>query len=162
MIMEQVAPERVWGQFRDGVSVSTPIYGRTYTLTHSDESGELFNVTGTQVAKDKIGDFRDEVVLEFAMRDGRPVLMGTVLIDGEGVKGNSKLRNDIFMREMPTALQAIRLADAFLYQRFPELDEVPIEIEFLSGSSSYHRVEKFGSMREYRRENEKHNQMRRN
>jgi hypothetical protein len=59
-------PERLSIKYRNGVTATGPIIPRNYTLTHSDYTGELFLIIGTQFAWDKVNpDMRDEVIGEW-------------------------------------------------------------------------------------------------
>lgn len=130
--MESVSPNRVWLQYRDGVTESSPIVGRMYTMTHSDETADLFVSTGEKIASDRIGDLRDEVILRWTKWRNGLALSGEVLVTKDRDRKNAEFRNQIFEREMPTALAAIRIADDLLFQCHPELDDTPVYIHFIS------------------------------
>ncbi len=140
---------RVNVQFRNGVTATRPVVGRKYTLTHSDETGELFVTIGTKYAEDKVGAMRDEVRLGLVNKDNDLHLFGMVLISGEGIDRGAKKRTEIFLKEMPLALQAIRYADSKLYKRWPRLDKVPIRIWFKSNEEEYNKLYEFGTMSDY-------------
>lgn len=152
--MQPFNPYRVYMEFRDGVSTYRPLNGRKYTMTHSDDTAELFVTIGRTFAKDQIGPRRDEVLLGFEPWNDQFLLVGKVLISDETMTGNAEKRNEIFLREMPIALKAIRYADHKLFERFPRLDMVPILIQFQSLEDKYHRWYDFGKMRDYRTINE--------
>lgn len=147
--MRKFDASKVRAEFRDGVTKDQPIRGRKYTMTHSDDTGELFVTIGTRFAEDKIKKERDEVLLE--IRGGRRNLefFGTVFVDGPNMKA-TQFRNEIFLREMPIALKAIRYADRELFERYPVLDRIPIRIWFRSLSKEYNKQYHFGSMRNYK------------
>lgn len=148
--MKTFDPTRVNVEFRNGIQAVKPILGRKYTMTHSDDTAELFVTIGTDFAEEKIGPLRDEVLLQFQEKDGRLQLFGSVLIDDDINAQDSKKRNEIFLREMPTALQAIRYADRRLYDRHPMLDTIPIYIWFQSEKEEYNKLYHVGTMQEYR------------
>ena len=56
---------KVYVNYRDEYAYSNVIIPRRYTLTHSDESAELFLNVGTDYARDKIKTFRDDVLGEW-------------------------------------------------------------------------------------------------
>lgn len=51
---------------------------------------------------------------------------------------------------MPTALQALRQADRFLFLQNPTLDNTPILIHFISSNTSYDKVYSFGVIGDYK------------
>lgn len=148
--MNQFESGRVNVEYRDQINAIRPVRGRKYTMTHSDNTGELFVTIGRKFAEDKIDDIRDEVLMTFMLRDKQLILYGEVLVDGEGVQGRSKFRYDIFTREMPLALKAIRYADRRLFQKYPNLDDIPIEIHFRSENPEYNKVHSYGTMKDYK------------
>lgn len=150
--MESFHSSRVNVEYRDGVTETKPIEGRKYTMTHSDDTAELYVTVGKSYAKDKIGPLRDEVLLEFQQQDDQLQLIGAVLIDAEHMNWDSEKRNQIFLREMSTALKAIRYADNTLFEQNPMLDEIPIYLWFQSTKEEYNQLYDFGTMREYKTE----------
>ena len=142
--------DKVFTEFRDGVSKYEPILGRKYTLTHSDTTGDLFVTIGLNYARDKFGEFRDEVILEWKDEDGNKILYGKVLIDGDGIFGSEKIRNRIFMTEMPLALQAIRYGETEFFRINEELDDSVVLIHFKSNDPYYDKVCNFGNMNMYK------------
>lgn len=140
---------QVFVEYRDNISPTSPLDRRTYTMTHSDDSGDLFVTIGLTYAKDKTGPLRDEVYLTWQRLGNKNLLYGEVLIDGEGITSNVKGRYDIFRREMPLALQAIYIADAPLFEAYPELKETPILINFKSTNPMYNKLYSYGTIGEY-------------
>lgn len=47
--MKVFDPEKLYVEFRPGVTKTEPILGRKYTLTHSDISAELFSDSGPRI-----------------------------------------------------------------------------------------------------------------
>lgn len=141
---------QVYIEFREPATILSPLVDRKYTMTHSDETGDLFVVIATEYAEDKVNSLRDEVRLEWTVIKDTPVLYGEVLVDGEGISGgNAQVRDTIFKREMPLALQAIYHADQHLFLANPELNETPVFIHFSSAQSTYNKLYNFGSIGEY-------------
>lgn len=141
---------QVFIEFRDPVTPLMPLRDRKYTMTHSDETGDLFVTVGTMFAEDKVGPTRDEVRLEWSTLKDMPILYGEVLIDGEGISlDKAEVRNNIFKREMPLALQAIYHADEQLFNANPELKNTPVLIHFISSQASYNKLYRFGTIGEY-------------
>jgi len=144
------SPRQVYIEFREPATPLMPLVDRKYTMTHSDETGDLFVTVGTTFAEDKVGEIRDEVRLEWTTMKDSPILYGEVLIDGEGISTNSsEVRNNIFKREMPLALQAIYQADKQLFNAQPELKNTPILIRFNSSLPEYNKLYTFGTIGEY-------------
>ena len=148
--MKALNPQKVFVQYRDAMTPSNPIIGRKYTITHSDTTAELFVFISNNFAEDQITNIRDEVRIAWQQNKNKLVLMGSVLVDGIGVVGKPEIRNKIFYNEMPTALQALRQADRFLFDENPKLDSTPILIHFISSSNSYDKVYSFGVIGDYR------------
>ncbi|MGL4572415.1 MAG: staygreen family protein [Clostridium sp.] len=148
--MEVINPKKVFTEYRGKVTKDSPIKGRKYTMTHSDETADLFVTVGLNYAEDKVSKIRDEVRLEWIEEDGKLILYGEVLIDGEGISGNERIRNNIFMKEMPLALQSVRYGDRELFKNNEQLDCAIILIHFKSDIAKYDRVCNFGSMEMYR------------
>lgn len=148
--MKPFDPNRVHVEFRDRISATQPILDRKYTMTHSDDTAQLYVTIGKRFAQDKFSSIRDEVLLGFEPYGQQIQLFGSVIVDTGDPNQNSELRNRIFLEEMPLALKAIRYADRELYDGNSQLDEVPIVIWFQSMNDKYNKLYKFGSMKEYR------------
>ncbi len=149
--MERLNPDQLYVEFRNGVTATEPIKGRKYTLTHSDITADLFLTIGLQFAYDKVDDtMRDEVLAEWRTNNEALYLYGYVYVDGQTGRAVSAMRNTIFMRELPLALEAIRYGDNRLFATYPDLDNVPIWIYFDSKYPEYNRYENFGTPNDYR------------
>ena len=141
---------QVFIEFREPVTPLMPLADRKYTMTHSDETGDLFVAISTMFAEDKVSPMRDEVRLEWNTIKDMRILYGEVLIDGEGIDPDkAEVRNTIFKREMPLALQAIYHADEQLFNANPALKNTPVLIHFISSQSSYNKLYYFGTIGEY-------------
>ncbi len=147
--MQEFSPNRVWLQYRDCVMDCSPVYGRTYTMTHSDETADLFVVVGMEIAQDRIDELRDEVILRWEKYRGRVILYGEVLVELNRDRKKAEFRNQIFTKEMPLALAAIYQADRSFFIENPELVNTPVYIHFKSCFSEFNRVQKYGSIGEY-------------
>ena len=73
-------------------------------------------------------------------------MLGSVLVDGV----NAFIRNKIFYNEMPTALQALRQADRFLFEKQPSLDNSHVFIKFISSAPYYNKIYDFGVIGNYK------------
>ena len=137
-------PYKALVQYRGEMNPYDPINGRKYTLTHSDITAQLFLYVGDSYAEDAIDAMRDEVRLQWQQTQAGPVLVGSVYV------GNSAIRREIFMEEMPLALQAVRHADRFLFEEHPELDESFVYIHFESPNPEYDATYDWGTIGEYK------------
>lgn len=64
--MSNFNPERLSVEYRDGVTATESIISRHHTLTHSDDTGDLFLTIGTQFAWNTVNpELRDEVLGEW-------------------------------------------------------------------------------------------------
>lgn len=148
--MRELNPRKVFVQYRGVMKPYGPIVDRKYTITHSDTTAELFVFVAETYAEDQVTRMRDEVRISWMQSEKRIILFGSVLVDGEDVIGNAFIRNNIFYKEMPTALQALREADRFLFEKEPVLDETPVFIHFISSNSELDQTYDFGAIGTYK------------
>lgn len=149
--MKRLNPGKLFVEYRGEVSPQWPIIPRLYTLTHSDETGELFLTIGDLFAKDKITSNRDEVLAEWIPygTDDVALTLYVFLDTPEGYEASIN-RNAIFVRELPLALEAIRYGDRKFFESFPQLDSSPVLIQFTSMYPELNRVEYWGKPADYR------------
>lgn len=123
---------------------------RRYTLTHSDETGDLFLVIASDYAYDKLTPMRDEVLGEWTTKDGKNYFFYVyVRLDGEdGIKSTPR-RNQIFIQELPTALKGIKYGDPFLFTAYPQFKSAPIYVHFQSADPNYNRIEYYQTFNQY-------------
>jgi hypothetical protein len=148
--VRELNSQKVFVQYRDIMKPYEPVKGRRYTITHSDTTGDLFVFVSQNYADDQITSMRDEVRVAWDKNKKGLALIGSVIVDGKGVTGNSYIRNKIFYNEMPTALQALRQADRFLFENEPKLDDTPVFIHFLSSNREYNKTYDFGVIGSYK------------
>jgi hypothetical protein len=149
--MKRLNPEKLTVEYRGGISPDWPIIPRLYTLTHSDETGELFLTVGREYAYDMITSMRDEVLGKWIPYGADHIALFTsVYVDGTNGKDDAIRRNWFFVKEMPLALEAIRYGDRKLFYRFPLLDSYPIFIRFYSKYTELDRLEYWGTLSHYR------------
>lgn len=148
--MIKLNPEKLYLELRSGVTPTEPILGRRYTLTHSDTTAELFLTIGSMYAYDKINKMRDEVIAEWRLYNGCPYLNVYVHVNGQSGSAEASVRNEIFRRELPLALEAIRYGDRRFFNEYPSLDNAPIWIHFGSNNPYYNRFEHWGSPGDYK------------
>ncbi|MFP7300338.1 staygreen family protein [Neobacillus niacini] len=145
--MSQFKPEKLSVEFTNGVTAKGPIIQRRYTLTHSDVTGELFLTIGTQYAWDKINPaMRDEVLGEWRFNGNSLLYCVYLYIDqGEYNENTAAKRTEIFRRELPLALTAIRYGDRLLFDTYPLLDHASIIVTFMSSYPHLAKQENWGT-----------------
>ncbi|SHH70616.1 Staygreen protein [Clostridium grantii DSM 8605] len=131
------------------VTPTIPIMPRIYTLTHSDLTAELFLNIGLKYAYDKINAMRDEVLGEWFKIGPNYFFYVHLYVDGDLGPTVTAIRNAIFIRELPLALQAIRYGDNKFFSAYPELDNVPILVYFNSINPYFNRIENWGTFSDY-------------
>jgi len=136
--------------FGMGTGETKPIIPRKYTLTHSDVTGELFLTIAEKYDYDKITDMRDEVLAEWIMVNSEYTLMVNVMVDKEKNPIMSAVRNSIFTKELPLALQAIRYGDRAFFKENSSLDKAPIYVKFSSVYPMFNRLELWGTPSDYK------------
>ena len=148
--MRELNPQKVVVQYRDIMKPYEPVISRKYTITHSDTTAELFVFVAENYAEDQVTKMHDEVRIAWEQTKKGLALIGSVIVDGKDVSGNAYIRNKIFLNEMPTALQALRQADRFLFNKEPALDNTPIFIHFISSNPAYDKTYNFKVIGNYK------------
>ena len=148
--MRELNPQKVFVQYRDIMKPYEPVISRKYTITHSDTTAELFVFVAENYAEDQITRMHDEVRVAWEQNEKGLALIGSVVVDGKDVLGNAYIRNNKFYNEMPTALQALRQSDRFLFENEPNLDNTPVFIHFISSNPVYDKTYDFGAIGIYK------------
>jgi Staygreen protein len=149
--MSNFKPEKLTTEYVDGVSAIGPLFSRRYTLTHSDFTGDLFLTIGTQFAWEKLNPMGDEVLGEWLTNGEHMVYCVYVQVDKSPYnESESKKRHEVFRRELPLALEAIRYGDQKLFSFYPNLDFVPIFVHFISVFPQFSGQENWGEFQRYR------------
>lgn len=126
------------------------LYPRRYTLTHSDQTGELFLTIGSEFAYEKLTTKRDEVLGEWlSNKSGKPYLYIYIRLDGIDGTVSTVKRNKIFLRELPLALKAIKKGDEPFFQFYPQFLQAPIYVFFQSQNPQLNRTECLGRFNDY-------------
>ena len=139
---------KVYVNYRDEYAYSNVIIPRRYTLTHSDESAELFLNVGTDYARDKIKTFRDDVLGEWIFDGTQYFFYAYVSVDGKDEQ-ETAIKNAFFRQELPLALKTIRYGDSHIFNYYPALDSVQIIMHFQSKNPLYNKVEPYGTFELY-------------
>ncbi|MGE7983087.1 staygreen family protein [Solibacillus sp. NPDC093137] len=149
--MNKFNPERLSVEYRDGITATEPVISRHHTLTHSDNTGELFLTIGTQFAWDKVNnDMRDEVIGEWKTNGYYIYYNAYVMVNKEGQDFNTAMRRyEVFRRELPLALTAIRYGDRFIFDVYPALDNGLIIVNFISTYPQLYKQEIVGTFSSY-------------
>jgi len=153
--MTRLDPEKLHVKYLPGASPDSPASPRYYTLTHSDSTGDLFLTIGqcydrTQVSKWYTRLMRDEVLAELRKDPGGYALNVYCHVSGGFVLGRAKWRYEIFCSELSLALEAIRHGDRIFFDHDPELDRIPVLVNFKSTDERYNKTVKWGSLRDYK------------
>lgn len=151
--MSKLNPKKLSVTFKKGVTPKEPIIPRRYTLTHSDKTGELFLTIGPKYAYDEINYKRDEVLGEWIKQGTKYSFHVNVHVDSPLGANSTFIRNSIFEKEMPLALEAIRYGDRKFFNVNLKLDKAPIIIHFNSLNPYFNRKEYFGTFSNYHIEN---------
>ena len=153
--MFEFKPEKLFVDFKKGVTEKSPVIPRTYTMTHSDETADLFVTVGEVYDYSKITSFRDEVLAEWVNEDDIYKLKVYVQVDGdEGIEATAR-RDEIFRRELGLALTAIRYGDDRFFCENNDLDNAPIIVYFNSRLDNYNKKEEWGTFKDYKYNDEK-------
>jgi len=153
--MSRLNPEKLHVNYMPGIRSEAPIVPRRYTLTHSDSTGDLFLTIGPDYNPGQISGWytrfmRDEVLAEWKVSQDGPSLDVYCHVSGGLVFGRAGWRDDIFRRELPLVLKAIRYGDRTLFAANPELDHATIWVHFQSSNPRYQKAENWGMPTDYK------------
>lgn len=147
--MSRLNPDKLKVEFMEGTTEISPVIPRRYTLTHSDITGDLFLMIGQEYALDKITPMRDEVLGEWYSFDDHLLYNAYLQVGGQLLDAVESIRNYIFRRELPLALEAIRYGDRQFFDTYPKMDQYPIFVYFLSDNPKYNKTEYWGTFADY-------------
>lgn len=147
--MIKLKEEKLHVNYMNGVDSKAPIIPRLYTLTHSDETGELFLYIGLKFAYNKISPLRDEVLAEWTKIGNKYVLKVDLHIDPPIDGQDPRARDIIFRKELRLALEAIVCGDKDFFYENPILEDSPIIIYFNSKLEEFNKVECYGTIKDY-------------
>ncbi|MDE5977545.1 MAG: staygreen family protein [Turicibacter sp.] len=146
--MKTFNQNKLWTNYR--LSNLNQIQSRRYTLTHSDETGELFLIIGVDFAYENFTPKRDELVGEWLRNNlGEYYFYVYVRVDGIDSSKSPTERNEIFIQELPLALSAIKHGDPYFFNCYPQFEQAPIYVFFQSRDPKLNRTECFGSFKDY-------------
>ena len=148
--MFKFQPSKLNVDYKGNVGTKEPIIPRKYTLTHSDETGELFLSIGNNYDLDQINyGVRDEVLGCWEKNDKYYLFITLELDNGEDLTNTIK-RDKIFREEIPLALMAIVYGDSIFLENNRELYEAPVRVKFNSKVSEYDTLEEWGKVKDYK------------
>lgn len=153
--MASLNREKLHTTCRESLEKNKDFIPRKYTLTHSDTTGELYLTIDCDYDYNQISGFytrfmRDEILAEWQRNQEKDELHVFAHVSGGIVFGWAALRYRIFKHHMSTVLQAIREGDPQLFKNFPFLDDAPIFVHFLSKNKKYNKIEKYGTLKDYK------------
>ena len=140
---------------KNNIGNNTEIYyPRRYTLTHSDTTGDLFLSIDTGYDNIALSNWytkfmRDEVLAEWQEERDNQYLMIYCHICGGICFGWASLRNQIFRRELPLAIEAICNGDIKLINDNPILKEAKVIVNFYATKREYNKTEHWGKVKDY-------------
>ncbi|SEM16559.1 Staygreen protein [Mesobacillus persicus] len=149
--MTTFEPDRLSIKYIPPVNIFGPIEGRRYTLTHSDDTGELFLSIGKNYDLAAVDPkLRDEVLAEWQTRCGEYLLLAKVYVSGgEYDIKFSQVRYMIFKKELELALTGIIYGDRQFYTNYPWLIDCPILVQFDSVYPEFNELLYYGTPRQY-------------
>ncbi|AAK81346.1 hypothetical protein HGI32_16465 [Clostridium acetobutylicum] len=142
-------PQKLSVDFGNGITATEPIIPRRYTLTHSDITAKLFLNIGLTYAYNKMTTMRDEVLGEWVKKSQDYSYQVFLHVDGRLGPKTTAIRNKIFRRELPLALEAIRYGDKRFFNAHPYLDNAPITVFFISTNPNFNKIENWGTFSDY-------------
>ena len=136
--------------------ISYEFIPRTYTLTHSDKTGDLFLTIDRKFDKKQIASFytrfmRDEVLGEWVITENKKYNLYLYLhISGGIVFGWARMREKIFRSHMSLVLKVIRYGDDPLFQKMNELDYAEVIVFFQSPRKAFNKQENYGKLKKFK------------
>lgn len=146
--MNRLNPDKLHVEYIN-VTPTEPIIPRRYTLTHSDLTADLYLTLGLDFAYHKLNPMRDEVMGEWILNEEGYIYYVYLLVDGQFNPEIKAIREAVFRKELPLALEAIRYGDSKFFNTHQELDFVPIIVYFLSTDPMFNKVENWGTFSDY-------------
>lgn len=137
--------------FMKGITKEEPIIPRCYTLTHSDETGDLYLDIGLKFAYNKITSTRDEVLAEWSKMGNKYILKIDLHVDGPLNGLDIRKRDKIFRKELKLAIESIVYGDKIFFYKHNILDESPVVVYFNSKEEEFNKIECWGIIKDYMR-----------
>lgn len=148
--MNKFNPDKLKVSYKNGMGIKEPITPRKYTLTHSDETAELFLTISSEYDFDSINyNIRDEVIGQWINDNGYKLVLLVELDNNLGMP-SVIMRDKIFREELPLAITAIVFGDNLFLDSNKALYEAPIIIKFNSKIKEYNCIEEWGKVEDYK------------
>lgn len=139
--------------YNDDIDNNGPVIPRRYTLTHSDETGELYLSIGRCYDYSKVGKLRDEVLGRWSCDDNGYILIFEVFLDMLEDEEKTAKRDKIFRDHLPMAIKSIVYGDMELFEAHESLYECKVFIKFKSKYHKYNVKEQWGCVKDYKIDN---------
>ena len=137
-------------KYKAGTGICSGVDKRKYTLTHSDETGELFLTIGKSYDYENIKyKLRDEVLGSWEKENDYYLLINLELDIDSDINRTIK-RNKMFRKYLKLALNSIIYGDRLFFECNKELYEADIVVNFNSKFKEYNVVENVGKVKEYK------------
>ncbi|ANB59108.1 staygreen family protein [Anoxybacillus sp. B7M1] len=144
--MNQINPKKLHVQWENNARLHIPPNTRKYTLIHSDDTDDLYLYIGSSFAFEHLHPTRDEVLAEWKRVKQTLILFLYVYVGNKNSgKETNEQRKQVFQKNLPLALEAIRHGDQQLFQAYPSLDFSPILVHFTSEYPDLNVTEDYGS-----------------
>jgi hypothetical protein len=152
--MPRLDRQKLHVNWMPGCDADGPLLPRTYTLTHSDATGDLFLTIGPQHELRQISGWytrlmRDEVLGTWQVEQDGARLHVYCHVSGGLAVGSAAWREAIFRQELPLVLEAFRSGDGRLVELCPELDQAPVWVHFHFGGPRKDVEEYWGTFGDY-------------
>lgn len=148
--LSEFDPKKLKVSLKNGISIMESIDLRKYTLTHSDETGELFLTIGKEYDEESIDyKVRDEVLGTWCKKDKYYLLLAVQVDNGEGVL-NASIRDKVFREELPLAIKSIISGDNLFIENNKELYDALVIVKFNSDINEYNCIEEWGYVKDYK------------
>lgn len=147
--MSKFIPEKLFVEYKDLKESNIPKEKRKYTLTHSDETGDLFLSIGEEYDYEKTNETRDEVFAEWNKKDAVDVLNVVLQVSVDSNITKTVIRDKIFREELSLVLEAIMYGDRQFLKENSNLYDAPVIIKFKSEILKYNKVEQWGIVSDY-------------
>lgn len=150
--MSKSISEKLFVEYKDNIDINTEKTERKYTLTHSDETADLFLTIAKKYDYEKTNEIRDEVLAEWIVLDGRDILNVSVQVSLDSSLNKTIIRDKVFRKELPLALETIIYGDKEFLKENPELYKAAVIINFKSDIPKYNQIEEWGVVSDYLKE----------
>ena len=143
-------PNNIETNFLPPATTSSPIQGRKYTLTHSDDSGMMFLDIGNEYNYSAINKkLRDEVLGVWKAYDYNSYRVIFYVYVGDYDYFTASKRYTTFKRHLKSALQSIFYGDREFLMNYSYLVSSPIYVKFDSNISMFNNYESYGIVQDY-------------